>query len=103
MDLLEHLELKHLEGDQLKLATTIGIEAYKKLVGLYAGAVLYVPTVDTLTRKIRDEIIKSEYTGYNQRELAVKYGFSEQWIREIVGPSKPPLPGQASMFDQEAI
>lgn len=105
MDLLEHLQLEHLEGDQLKLAEAIGIEAYRKVVSMYAGSVLYVPTVDKLTIKVRDSLIKNEYTGYNHRDLAIKFGISEQWVRVIVGPSTPPIEGQISLFNdtQEAI
>lgn len=105
MDLLEQLQLEHLDGEQRKVAEAIGIDAYKTLVGMYAGSVLYMPTVDKLTIKVRDTLIKAEYTGFNQRELGIKYGISEQWVREIVGPAKPPLPGQVSLFDdtQEAI
>jgi Mor family transcriptional regulator len=103
VDLLELLHPEHLSGEQRKLAETIGIEAYRKLVRLYAGTgAMYIPTVDQLTRNVRDSLIRDEYTGYNQRELALKYGISEQWVRSIVGPVKPPLEGQISLFDEAA-
>ncbi len=85
MDLLENLQLEHLDGDQKQLAETIGIEAYRKVASLYAGSVMYVPTVERLTKKVRDSSIRDEYNGYNQRALAIKYGVSEQWIRTIIG------------------
>ena len=101
VDLLELLQLEHLSGEQLKLAETIGIEAYRKLVKLYAGSgSMYIPTVDQLTRNVRDSLIREEYTGYNQRELALKFGISEQWVRSIVGPVKPPISGQISLFEE---
>ncbi len=105
MDLLEKLQLEHLEGDQRKMAEGIGLEAYKKLVGMYAGCMVYIPTVDKLTIKVRDSLIKEEYTGYNHRELAIRYGISEQWVRQIVGAAIPPVDGQVGMFDdtQEAF
>lgn len=105
MDLLEKLQLEHLDGEPKKMAETIGLEAFKKLVGKYAGSQPYIPTVDQLTRKVRDSLIKEEYTGYNHRELAVTYGISEQWVRVIVGPAIPPIDGQVSLFDDtsEAI
>lgn len=100
IDLLELLQLEHLSGEQLKTAEAIGIEAYRKLVRLYAGTgAMYIPTVDQLTRNVRDSLIREEYTGYNQRELALKYGISEQWVRSIVGPVKPPISGQIDMFE----
>lgn len=99
-DLLEHVELEHLEGEQRQIAEAIGIEAYRRLVRKYAGTMMYVQTVDTVTRKVRDNMIREEYNGYNIRELATKYGISEQWVRAIVGPAAPPLEGQVNLFDQ---
>lgn len=99
MGLLDQLQLEHLDGDQRRMAEAIGIEAYKTLVGMYAGCMVYIPTVDKLTIKVRDNLIKEEYTGYNHRELAIKYGISEQWVRVIVGAAIPPVDGQVSLFD----
>jgi Mor family transcriptional regulator len=99
MDLLDQLQPEHLDGEQRKLADAIGIEAFKTLVKMYAGCVVYIPTVDKLTIKVRDSQIKSEYTGYNQRDLAIRYGISEQWVRVIVGAAMPPIEGQVSLFD----
>ncbi len=98
MDLLKHLQLEHLEGDQKQLAETVGIEAYRKIVSLYAGSVLYVPTVDRLTKKVRDCLIRDDYNGYNHRALARKYGVSEQWIRTIIGEGLT-TNGHISMID----
>ncbi len=99
MGLLDQLQLEHLDGEPRRVAEVIGIEAYKALVSKYAGGMIYVPTVDKLTIKVRDSLIKEEYTGYNHRELAVKYGISEQWVRVIVGAAIPPVDGQVSLFD----
>ncbi len=99
IDLLEQLQLEHLADEPRRVAEAIGIEAYRKLVEMFAGCTMYIPTVDKLTIKVRDSLIKEEYTGYNHRELAIRYGISEQWVRQIVGPSIPPVVGQISLFD----
>ncbi|MGE5494599.1 MAG: Mor transcription activator family protein [Burkholderiales bacterium] len=100
MDLLNELQLEHLEGEQLRLAEAIGIEAYRQIIRMYAGTMLYVPTVDAITRKTRDILICKEYNGHNQRALALKYGISEQWVRSIVGVDTKPVDGQIGMFEK---
>jgi Mor family transcriptional regulator len=45
---------------------------------------LYLPKLDALIRKIRDEKIRNEFNGGNYRELAIKYKLTEVWVRQIV-------------------
>jgi len=99
-DLLEQLQLEHLDGEQRRMAEAIGVEAYRQLIRMYAGTMLYVPTVDAITRKTRDSLICEEYNGHNQRVLAIKYGISEQWVRTIVGADTKPVDGQIPMFEE---
>lgn len=98
MDLLDKLQLENLDGDQLRLAEAIGIEAFKKLVTMYAGTTIYIPTLEKLTIGVRDKMIRDEYNGYNHKALALKYGISEQWVRVIVGSDIKPIDGQIAMF-----
>jgi len=99
MDLLEQLQLEHLDGEPRRVAEAIGIEAYREIIRMYAGTLMYVPTVDAVTRKTRDSLICEEYNGHNQRALALKYGISEQWVRSIVGVDTKPVDGQIGMFE----
>lgn len=103
MELLDQLKVEHLEGDQRQLAETIGIEAYIKLIRMYSGSAVYVPTIDNITLQLRDKLICEEYNGYNAFELAKKYGLSERWILNITGDireqaRRKPIDGQVSMF-----
>jgi len=84
MNLLDELTLEDLKNEQYELAELIGIEAYKTLVYNYAGSSIYVPKVDTLINVDRQDKIRSEFDGYNFRELALKYDVSERTIRRIV-------------------
>ncbi len=43
MELLDRLELEHLEGEQHQLAEAIGIESYRQLIRQYAGTAVYIP------------------------------------------------------------
>ena len=86
INLLDNVELQDLKEDYLEMAEIIGLDNYKKLVDRYNGASVYIPTVDRLTKKDRDTLIREEFNGGNIRELAKKYHLSENWIREIVKP-----------------
>lgn len=102
-DLLDSLQLEHLDGDQRQLAEIVGIDTYKELLRTYSGSTIYVPTVDTVTINLRDSLIRAEYNGYNALELAKKWGLSERWIRSICEDihekmKRAPIPGQIGMF-----
>lgn len=102
-DLIELLTLDRLLGEQRALAETIGLEAYKKLLRAYSGLVIYIPAACKLTIPLRDELIRQEYSGYNTRELAIKWGLTESWIRTIVAAERQalkykPCDGQLSLF-----
>lgn len=88
INLLDNIELQDLKEDYLEMAEIIGLDNYKKLVVRYNGASVYIPTVDRLTKKDRDTLIREEFNGGNIKELANKYNLTESWIREIVKPSK---------------
>jgi Mor family transcriptional regulator len=73
-----------LEKDNVfeELQLNIGPDAANYLVNAYAGSNLYIPKKIIIKRrheKIRDEFIR----GAGYRELALRYGYSEQYIREI--------------------
>lgn len=66
------------------LAEIIGVENTLKIARSLGGLVYYYPKLDNLLQKKRDDRIRREFTGCNHKELAIKYGLTERWIREIV-------------------
>ena len=84
MDLLDQVKLENLDEEQKALAELIGLEGLKNLVRAYNGTSIYVPKIESLEKTVRDEYIKAEFDGGNYRELALKYGLTETWIRNIV-------------------
>lgn len=89
MDFLDKLSLEDLDEEQQELADCIGIEAYKKLIVTYAGSTITIRHPERLTRKLRNEAIRSEFNGVNYNALALKYHISNRMIRYIVnGKSK---------------
>ena len=99
MSLLDELRPEDLDESQRELADCIGIEAYRRLVSTYAGETITVRMPDRITLTLRNEKIKSDFNGYNYRELAKRYGLHENTIRRIVSDIRiqkqnEPLPEQ---------
>ncbi len=97
MDVLENLAPDVLPGEQQEIAKIIGMDAYMKLVRRYGGSQLYIAKADKLEAVLRDEKIRSEFTGGNIHFLSIKYNLSERTIREIVSPFRN-IEGQTSLF-----
>lgn len=104
MDLLDRVQMENLDEEQKSLAELIGLEAFKSLVRTFNGTSIYIPKIESLEKTVRDELIKEEFDGGNYKKLALKYGLTETWIRNIVlEKSKEikarPIDGQMTMSD----
>lgn len=104
MDLLDYVEIESLDEDQKKIAELVGMKGFRNLVRTFGGTSIYIPKVESLEKTVRDQRIREEFDGSNYRELAIKYGLTETWIRSIVLDKireirERPLEGQISMFD----
>ena len=83
----------------------IGLENAIKIAKIAGGGNLYIPMVETIERPLRDQKIRDEFTGYNFRELAIKYNKSESTIREVCKniidkKRKQPIKGQLNLFEE---
>ena len=104
MDLLDKVQLDNLEEEQKALAELIGMDAFRSLVRAFNGTSIYIPKIESLEKTVRDQLIKEEFDGGNYRELALKYGLTETWIRNIVLEKAReikarPIDGQMTMYD----
>jgi len=61
----------------------LGYENALKLSKMAGGSYMYIPLAETIERPYRDWKIRQEFTGYNHKELALKYNKSEATIRVI--------------------
>ena len=61
----------------------IGIDAFKGLVKLAGGSLLYIPNESNLVKPIRNRKIREEFKG-SYRDISVKYGISEVQVRNII-------------------
>ena len=97
MDMVKDLTIEMIPDDYRPIAEAIGIENLAKLAKIVGGTTFYMPKLESFTRPVRDERIKSEFNGYNHAELARKYDVTERWVRKICGEGH--LEGQQSIFD----
>ncbi len=67
-----------------EIARIVGVDNAVRLSEYLGGMHLYFPKIEKLLRDKRDAAIREEFTGFNHRALAHKYGLSEKWIRAIV-------------------
>ncbi len=82
---LSKIDTSKLSEDQKDIVNCIGIESYYKLSQYYGGSQIYVARPNAIDKKIRNEMIIDEFDrGASYKELALKYGLSTVWIRNIV-------------------
>lgn len=82
------VDLKKIKGEYLnsaysELANLIGIDAVLKIHATYRGQQIFFP-VDLFSKDFIKKQIIEEYDGYNVKQLALKYGYTEKWIRKIL-------------------
>lgn len=66
------------------IAKKIGIENTKELFREFGGTSVYFPTQKTVYKNARDREIIKNFTGFNEKELAIKYNMSENYIKSII-------------------
>lgn len=82
--LLKETKLEDLTENCRVLVELIGIENVVKLSKFSGGDEIYFPKTEAIIREARNRRILEEYNGYNERELAVKYGLTTDSIRKIL-------------------
>lgn len=79
----------------------IGLEAFMKLSADLGGTSFYVPKFENVIARARDRLIIKEFdSGKNIKELALKYGLTEIWIRNIIAKDRQDK-NQISLFEQQ--
>lgn len=67
-----------------EIASVIGVESTLLFYASFKGQQVSFPSRLFSKEYIRDCITK-EYDGTNVKSLSKKYGYSERWVREILG------------------
>lgn len=97
--------LDDLREEQKQIAEVIGIDAYLELTRAFGGTSIYIAKAEEIVKRAdRDRQIREEFNGNNYSQLALKYGLTEVWIRNIVYDKaaeikRRPLEGQMNLSD----
>lgn len=80
---LENVEYEDLNDIYNEIATLLGLDAAIAIYNKFRGTQVSFP-LEMLSKEFIFRQIRNDYNGYNIRELATKYGYTEKWIRKIV-------------------
>ena len=80
---VSNIKCEYLNGAYSELANLLGIEAVLKIHSAYRGQQITFP-VQLFSKEFLKKQIVDEYYGYNIKQLATKYGYSEKWVRQIL-------------------
>ena len=70
--------------DSIKdVVDVIGIDAFKDLVKLAGGSLLYIPNESNLVKPIRNRMIKEQFKR-SYKDISAKFGISEVQVRNII-------------------
>lgn len=81
--MLEFLTESDVPDSVEDVVDVIGIDAFKGLVKLAGGSLLYIPNESNLVKPIRNRMIRDEFMG-SYRDISMKYGISEVQVRNII-------------------
>ena len=81
--MLEYLTESDVPDSVKDVVDVIGIDAFKDLVKLAGGSLLYIPNESNLVKPIRNRRIREEFKG-SYRYISMKYGISEVQVRNII-------------------
>jgi Mor family transcriptional regulator len=84
-NMLDDLTKKDIPESLKDIVDEIGIDNFIKLCRLCGGISIYIPTENSLSKPIRNRVIKKNFDGGNYKELARKFDISEVQVRKIVG------------------
>lgn len=80
---VSNIKCEYLNGAYSELANLLGIETVLKIHSAYRGQQITFP-VQLFSKEFLKKQIVDEYNGYNIKQLATKYGYSEKWVRQIL-------------------
>ena len=81
--MLEFLTESDVPDSVKDVVDVIGMDAFKDLVKLAGGSLLYIPNESNLVKPIRNRKIRDEFKG-SYRDISMKYGISEVQVRNII-------------------
>ncbi len=77
------LTVEQLNGFYRDIALDMGVEVAVQMYEHFKGLQVVFPTKLLDSEFIQTQILK-EYDGRNYKQIALKYGYSERWVRKII-------------------
>lgn len=81
--MLEFLTVNDVPNSVKDVVDAIGRDAFKGVVKLACGSLLYIPNESNLVKPIRNRRIRDEFKG-SYRDISIKYGIGEVQVRNII-------------------
>ncbi len=88
MSMYDDIQMDDLPKNIRDIADVIGLESTLKLVKLCSGQAIYIPKIETCEQAAKHREIYEEYkksrSGRIYAELAMKYNYTENYVRDII-------------------
>lgn len=66
-----------------EICEVVGVQAAAKLSQRFGGLPLYIPKIEALLERKRNEMIRRDVRVIGYRQTALKYKLTEVWVRQI--------------------
>lgn len=76
--------IESLHEDLHNMVDIVGIDNFIKIVKIYGGSAIYIPTYKTILIQERNKNIIKEYDGSNINYLRKKYNLTNSQIRKLL-------------------
>lgn len=83
-DISKHINVGDFPDNYQEFTEIVGMEKALELSKRFGGTAQYIPKLDDIHRKLRNNNIRGEFTGNNIPELSIKYGLTEVQVRTIL-------------------
>lgn len=94
-------DLKDAHPATLQAIQAIGVDAFVEMSHATGGISIYVPKFESVIAPARNRLILKEFDGGNYAALAIRYGISEVWVRQIINQQRI-KDSHISLFDDPA-
>lgn len=81
--MLDKAKLEDVPESYKELAEILGMDAFKRLVMNYGGTEVYIPVDKSITRNIRNNILRRTFNG-DYKQSAKTYRMSQAQVRKII-------------------
>lgn len=87
-DLLKLADERDISPSWQPLVDIIGIAGFIGMCRYAMGDEVYFPKADSIAANVRKRLIRDEFNGYNEKELAMKYNITASAVRYIIKSQK---------------